>query len=328
MFKNTLFFCRTPLQAILINKILQDWHGNSHVIYRPNNKSAKHQYYFQKLQTEHKTWLAFEPITFSHTLSSIFDWFSLSKEIRQKKYDYLFIASIGDIVFSFFAARNKLANIYLFDDGTFNLNKRLFLAWIAADSTSNRVVRKLLNGEKANITFNRITHYFTIYSSAISWLKIESTKINDLFEFDDSELAHSSNKPQILRVLLGSAYMVTEAAKDPAVIATQHALHERIITSGKFDIYIPHPSHPSKQIYPESFKEILANNPFELMIAEDIISTIYKEGYQLIIYGFNSSALVNLAKDFRTVSFALDENIANENAAMLKSAGAKVIKVF
>ena len=64
------------------------------------------------------------------------------------------------------------------------------------------------------------------------------------------------------------------------------------------------------------------------MIAEDIISTIYKEGYQLIIYGFNSSALVNLAKDFRTVSFALDENIANENAAMLKSAGAKVIKVF
>ena len=186
----------------------------------------------------------------------------------------------------------------------------------------------MLNGEKTKITFDRITRYFTIYSSAISWLKIKPTKIEDLFAFKDSKLKNSIDKPRTLRVLLGSTFKLTEYAQDEVLIKTQNTLHDRIITSGKFDIYIPHPMHPSKQIYPKSFKEILTKNPFDLMIAEDIILTICEEGYQLIIYGFNSSALVNLANNFRTVAFALDDNMANENSAMLKSAGAKIIKVF
>ena len=122
MNERTLFFCRTPLQALIFNKIIISNSKKCHVIYRPNNNSKKHRYYFKKINTENKTYIEHQPISFSHGLSNLIEWFLIPKKIRRSRYNHLYISSIGDSIFSFFAARNPSASITLFDDGVFYFN--------------------------------------------------------------------------------------------------------------------------------------------------------------------------------------------------------------
>ena len=210
MNEKTLFVCRTPLQAIIINKLLESSPSNHHVIYRPNNNSKKHEYYFHQLRTDNKTLLPFQPISFSHSLSSIFEWLSLPKQVRQIKYDNLYIASLEDMVFSFFAARNKVANIYLFDDGFINLKQAEFTKWIQADSISDKIVRMIILGQKTILTHARIAHHFTIYPAELCWLDCETTELKGLFKPDEINLLSSAKGAKVMRVLLGSSYRSSE----------------------------------------------------------------------------------------------------------------------
>jgi hypothetical protein len=323
----TLYFCRTPLQAIIINNLLESRSGNHHVIYRPNNKSKKHEYYFNQLRTTHKTFISFQPVSFSHSLSSIVEWLSLPTKIRQIKYNNLFIASIGDMVFSFFAARNKIANIYLFDDGVFNLKQEEWVKWISADSISNKIVRKIFRGEDKIFTQSRIAHHFTLYPAELCWLDCGTTQLNDLFAPNRVDLLHGAIEAKKIRVLLGSAYIKGEVDDDVKLLLNRNIRHEKIIHSQQFDLYIPHPAHSSQPVYSRILDEFFTKYPIDLMIAEDIIAALRKSGFSPIIYGFISSALVNLSKDFKTVSIVLDEQMMLE-AEIQKQLGAKIIKVF
>ena len=327
MLENTLFFCRTPLQALIINKLLETNSNHHHIIYRPNNESEKHKYYFSKLATEHKTFLPFEPVSFSHALSSIFDWLSLPRKIRHSKYDQLYIASIGDMVFSFFSARNRSAKINLFDDGIFNLNKNEFNRWVQSDSLQKKILRKILNGEKTTVTHERISHHYSIYPSNLCWLNCETTELKGLFKIDDKINADFSSKKKKLRVLVGSAYIIGEVDDDFEVLKNRNLQHEKIINSDKFDVYIPHPAHKSEAKFEVLNKDFISQHPLNLMIAEDIISVIHNSGYELIIYGFISSTLANLSKDYKTVGIMTDKFMLDDSY-LLKQLGAKILKVF
>jgi len=327
MNEKTLFVCRTPLQAIIINKLLESSPSNHHVIYRPNNNSKKHEYYFHQLRTDNKTLLPFQPISFSHSLSSIFEWLSLPRQVRHIKYDNLYIASIGDMVFSFFAARNKPAKIHLFDDGFLNLTQEEFTKWIKAESISDKIVQKIFHGESKMHTHSRIAHHFTIYPAELCWLDCETTELKGLFKPDEINLLSSAKGAKVMRVLLGSAYIIGEVDDDLEILRNRNILHEQVINSDKFDVYIPHPAHSSQPVYPQILDEFCAKYPLDLMIAEDIIAALRSSGYRVIIYGFISSALVHLSKDFKTVSIALDEHMMIESDIQ-KQLGAKIIKLF
>jgi hypothetical protein len=327
MNEKKLFFCRTPLQVIIVNRLLETSPGKHHVVYRPNNNSAKHEYYFNKLQTDNKTLLPFQPIPFSHSLSSIFEWFSLSKQIRQAQYESLYIASIGDMVFSFFAARNKLANLFLFDDGFLNLMQEEYTKWINSESISDNIVQKIFHGESKMHTHSRIAHHFTIYPAELCWLDCETTELKGLFKPNKINLLSSAKGAKVMRVLLGSAYIIGEVDDNHEILKARNILHEQISNSDKFDVYIPHPAHSSQPAYPQILDEFCAKYPIDLMIAEDFITALRSSGFRVIIYGFISSVLVNLSKDFKTVSLVLDEKMMDA-ADIQKKLGAKIIKVF
>ncbi len=323
----TLFFCRTPLQAIIINKLLENISGNHHIIYRPNNNSQKHQHYFNKIKSDHKTFLVFEPLKFSHALSSIYDWFSLSRDVRMSKYNQLFIASIGDMVFSFFAERNSTARINLFDDGMFNLSKVEFNQWVESDSVNKKITRTLFLGEKPLVTHNRINHHYTIYPSELCWLNCHTTELKGLFKINNTLIASPKVKKKKLRIILGSAYFPTEIDRNMNRIEKRNIQHEAIINSDKFDVYIPHPSHPSKPKYIDELNQLFEEHPINLMIAEDLISAICRSGYEVIVYGFGSSTIANLSKDFKTIGIMLDEQMMSQYS-ILRKLGAKIIKLF
>lgn len=82
---STLYFCRTPLQALIINKILLSNSVDCHVIYRPNNNSRKHQYYFKKINTIRKTYIDHQPVKFSHGLSNLIEWFLIPRENQESE---------------------------------------------------------------------------------------------------------------------------------------------------------------------------------------------------------------------------------------------------
>ena len=327
---STLYFCRTPLQALIINRILATNSENCHVIYRPNNNSRKHKYYFKKINTSRKTYINHQPVKFSHGLSNLLEWFLIPRKIRKARYTHLYISSIGDSVFSFFAARNPLASINLFDDGVFNLNPEYFNDWIKNTRWTDSLLRLIMKGEPSLKTRHRIAHHYTIYPKQFSFLDCKVTEIKDLFQNKDGVPVSRSYMPKTkIRILLGSAYLPTENALETMMVASRNMSHDSIVDSNKFDVFIPHPANKNQSYkYPDSLKEIFDKFPIELMIAEDLVSGIANAGFKIIVYGFCSSALINTASNFQTISFALDQLMLNDAQKYLVPAGVKILKKF
>ena len=136
-----------------------------------------------------------------------------------------------------------------------------------------------------------------------------------------------SGKKKKLRILVGSAYIIGEVDDDINILKNRNLQHEKIISSDKFDIYIPHPAHSSEANFEELNQDFTSKYPLHLMIAEDIISAIHNSGYELIIYGFFSSTLANLAKEYKAVGIMTDQSMLDDSY-LLKQLGAKILKVF
>ena len=326
----TLFFCRTPLQALIINKIIVSNSVKCHVIYRPNNDSKKHRYYFKQIVAENKTYIDHQPVSFSHGISTLIEWFLIPRKIRRTKYSNLYISSIGDSIFSFFAARNKFASINLFDDGVFNLNPEYFNDWIKHTRWTDSLLRLVMKGESSLKTRQRINHHYTIYPKHLSFLGCQVTEITDLFRnLDSATPSNLNNSKTKIRILLGSAYLPTENDSETMMEASRNVTHDSIVSSDKFDVFIPHPANKNQSYkYPDSLKEIFDKSPIDLMIAEDLVSAISNAGFKIIVYGFCSSALINITSNFQTVSFALDELMLKDAEQYLVPAGVKVLKQF
>jgi len=330
MNETTLFFCRTPLQSLIINKIIVSNSVKCHVIYRPNNDSKKHRYYFKQIHTENKTYIDHQPISFSHGLSTLIEWFIIPKKVRRARYTDLYISSIGDTIFSFFAARNQHASINLFDDGVFNLNQKYFNNWIKHTRWTDRFLRFVMRGESSLKTMQRIIHHYTIYPKHLSFLNCQVTEIKDLFSnLNSVRLSNPNNSKNKIRILLGSAYVPTKDVSETMMVASRNIAHDSIVNSNKFDVFIPHPANKNQSFkYPDSLKEIFKKSPIDLMIAEDLVMAINDAGYKVTVYGFISSSLINISNNFQTVSFALDELMLKDAELYLVPLGVKVLKKF
>jgi hypothetical protein len=98
------------------------------------------------------------------------------------------------------------------------------------------------------------------------------------------------------------------------------ARHDAIVAYGKFDMFLPHPADSRSAVLKSN---IVINEDaidLDLMIAEDIIAGLIRSGYRPIVYGFNSTVLVNLARFVPTLSIVIASNqsaIADEAMVML-----------
>ena len=133
-----LFFCRTPLQAMIVNKLSRQLPEQTVVVYHAINSSEKHRYYFDEIEVEQKYFIPWRAIRGSDTFSDMRAWWGIPRHVRNTRYTALFIASIGSFAFSLFAARSPEADIHTFDDGTFNLSRSEFEPWIHMEPTTRR----------------------------------------------------------------------------------------------------------------------------------------------------------------------------------------------
>ena len=307
-----LFFCRTPLQVKIINKILEQINGDHFVIYHPAGNGKKHRYYFTQLDTNQKYFLQYYNIRFLNNFLDFIYFYFLPKKIRQQKYKNFFFASITSSLLSMLERRVENKDLNLFDDGSFNINKKFFFEYINLASTAriNSFIRKLFNLKSPNQLIENISCHYSIYDKKYTeWMNCEHRKINIL-----APIYIESYKK--IRVLLGST--------DDLISAE----FESLINSDKFDIFLPHPDSCKNFWIKSKHKEDFKKLNFTDLIVEDLIYQIIKKGYSPTLYGFQSSAIINLSPYINTVcfsSYTMPESIEISNVKAINSFGIKRI---
>lgn len=306
-----LFYCRTPLQVKIINKILEQIGGDHFVIYQPAGNGKKHRYYFSQLNTNQKYFLSYYNIRFLNNLLDFIYFYFLPKKIRQQKYKNFFFASITSSLVSMLERRVENKDLNLFDDGSFNIDKKFFLGYINLASTAkiNSFIRKLFNFKSPNQLIENISCHYSIYDEKYTkWMNCKHRKINIL-----APINLESHKK--IRILLGST--------DDLISAE----FESLINSDKFDVFLPHPDSTKNFWIKSKFKENLIKINFKDLIVEDLIYQIIKKGYKPTLYGFESSALINLSPYINTVCFSssMPGNIETSISKSINSFGIKTI---
>ena len=303
MNENNLYFCRTPLQSLIINRLLHDSSEGSVVIYSPISDSEKHHYYFDKINSRNKYFINYNNFKYSSTINEVLIWRKIPSKIRNAKYKNLHIASVGSLAFSLIAGRkiNRNSRIITFDDGTFNISESIFESWIACESLPPKIIKYILNG----LTNREIRHlskkHYTIFPERlVVGFSCPIEKI-DVFENSEAIWNPDEGSERVVHVVLGDNFYQSEL-NDEVLMANC----AKIIMSNNVDLYIPHPSCAELPRISTKLSMLCSQIDFKKMIAEDIIFALLKLGCKPIVYGFNSTALYNLSPFGQTINCVIN----------------------
>lgn len=311
-----LFFCRTPLQALILSRIVEHIEADVFVVYHPTSNSIKHHYYFEKIDINEKYFIPWNPLRSSDTLTGLLTWWRIPKKIRNKKYASLFISSIGSIPFSLFSGKNPEAKIYTYDDGTFNLSGKFFEKWIYAEPFAQRLLKHLIGGCDNPGVLERSCQHFTIFPGQfVVGIKSPIKEINIFEGLIDRNTSVTARK---VRVLLGSCFNVNSL----------QIRYEQIVGSGRFDVFLPHPAESRSAKIATWIRNSDKILKPDRMIAEDVVAGIVTAGYRPIVYGFNSTALINLARLVPTINIILAPSRQTISNGVLSELGVHTVRCY
>lgn len=288
-----LFFCRTPLQALIVNRLLERIPGAAVVVYYPTTSSGKHRYYFEKISTGEKHFVTWKPPRISDTLTDVVAWFRIPRSVRHRSYESLFIASIGSIPFALFVRANPEGKVYTFDDGAFNLSETTFRDRIYEEPPIRRLIKSLLRVcDNPGLIGEALRHYTIFPKDFVVGIRSPIEEV-DLFKDEIDKMGPASLCK--IRILLGSWFADSNL----------QSRHDLIVKSGKFDLFLPHPADMRPPVVASWIREAGVGFDPVKMIAEDAVAALVMAGYRPVVYGFNSTALISLACFVRTVSIFL-----------------------
>jgi len=317
----SLFYCRTPLQLKIVTKLIDilDLTDSSYLIYHPNKNTKKHYYYFDSFLSSNKFFIQSDD-RYSFTFNESLAYWKLPKKIRKLNFKNIYFASLDSIFVSMMVANNITAKLYIFDDGLLNINQNDFYQLINYDHPLHKILKKILLIPNKFEILNNVSLHYTIYNTDLSsWMPCKSFKIN-LFDQFKNEANDFKNKKR-LRVLLGNAF---NHLSDPMT-----NLHDFLANSEKFDVFIPHPLSDIKFRVSKALDGLINEEIMENLIAEDIINIIFQNNFDVTVYGFSSSTLLNLSEHVKTVSILLHESLNNklelDIACSLRNAGVRII---
>ena len=279
---------------MIVKQLSRHFPARSVVVYHPTSASEKHRYYFDQLEVGKKYFVPLRPVRVSDTISDALVWWRIPRDVRDARYDVLFIASIGSISFSQFAARNPRAVIHTFDDGSFNLAAATYADWIHGEPIMRRVVKCLVGGLNNPGIVARASLHHTIFPRKL--VVGVQTEIDELVLFTRHSYFHADGLGRKVRVLLGSWFADT----------TLQSRHDALVRSGKFDVFLPHPADSRSALMASHIRVDAGLIDLGRMVAEDVVAGLVKSGYRVVVYGFNSTALINLAHFVPALSIVLE----------------------
>jgi len=296
--QHSLIVCITPLQARIAGSIISQTEEEFDVVYIAYSPSPKHIHYFSELKASQKAFIKWRRPRFSHTLSELFLWQRIPPLLRQREYCNIYFSSIGLIPIAFFIRRNPKALLHTFDDGTFNINPKLYYRWIYREPLSRWITKKIC-GLPANPDITKATkNHYTIYSPLLNISPREN--IIHVRPWISEIPVNATQQGQLVMVLDSwSSCPRTNSRRESFIYSKNH------------DIYVPHPQLNAGPVLVSSkAKAKLSHLKLEKLIAEDIAQECRSLGYQLKIYAFNSSSLLSLS----SIADCINVNINNECA--------------
>lgn len=335
----SLFICITPLQLLIAENLTSLVPGSHYILYMPYSNSDAHRHYFNKLRFKHKYFVDYAQQSSSHTLSELVTWSHIPEQVKHQKYNDLFFSSIGLFSIAHLVKKNPKANIHMFDDGTFNLNKRLFSRWIFCESLVRKLIKKMSRLPLNPCIMDRVSTHYTIYPPALNttWCNnIMQIQLIDSFSRYLEDLSLAADPSQALSMSIPSRSLPSQkytsntkkVSSSTDIVSYKkfnqelivvldswspnrnlNELRRHILSRLKIDIYVPHPQSSTggrALLISEFARRCLTNIKIDHLIAEDIVVTCARLGYKIKLYGFNSSALYNLSGIANSINILLD----------------------
>lgn len=290
-----LFYCRTPLHSMIVQCLVEKVDGPTVVLYHANTESPKHEAYFGAMRVDESHFIPYRPVPHSDTLGEVLTWWNVPPSLRRRRFRSLLVASVGSIPFGMLAVRNPDADLYTYDDGTFNLCEHVYTPWIAEEPPVRRAVKVLLRAGSNPGIVERAAGHFTIFPPR--FVVGTHRRIEQVDVFDSEDGVSPRRGLRRARMILGAW------SADPA----RQALYEKIVSSGRFDLFLPHPADSRPASCAPWLAEALGSRRLDAMIAEDVVRCLWSVGLRPVVYGFETTALYNVATHTVAISFLLGD---------------------
>lgn len=269
-----LFICNTPFHLYFSLKIIQEFNiKNINLVFFGDKLNKKNAYYFKKTLnfTNRSIWLNCDQKT-------IYFKREISSHLERLNYENVYLASIDSIYSQLILSKIKYNNLYTFDDGTANINKKSSY-YIDKRSLLKKIIYFLIGNRYEMNKIKKLSKsHFSIYHQENI---IKTVYYLDIYQYNKKLVNNYS-----CNLILGSVY--SEILND---IAIKDLLFSNIMmVINKFDgdiIYLPHP-RDTKVI--DSLAEYYLDTH---LIFEELISTLAEKYSKINVFSFASSSIIN-----------------------------------
>ena len=298
---DTIIICRTPLQSLIANLIASLRSEETVLfVYISQAHNKKNKLYYDQLNGD-KLFFEWHSLTRSHTLNELITTFRVVYSLRKVFVRNIIAASIGTFELSILATLKRGSRLHTYDDGTFNLIEGISRDWVENEPRIRRFLKKALNGYSTpEIVRNSKLHY-TIFDPGMSTIPFHKFKLLELgkiidrraytnYDFGSLDPSFPTRRKKV-RVLLGTYFFDAKEQNTYSLIRSKFP----------YDFYVPHPEFDdtdSIKIKDTAYNEKLTSAN---LIAEDYVLLLRARGYNVILYGFCSTALLTCSKIARSV---------------------------
>ena len=308
----TVFLCRTPLQARICLEIIK----NNKIIefdfiyFTQNNSESDKKYFLEISRRANKSAYIFVKKQKKDIINHIISILNFSKEGFKKQYLNIYIASIDSLLFRFIIKKNPQASIYGFDDGTANITK---ISSYHNVNWSGRsfIYERLFGVSSIKDIKSRIIKHYSIYPGYSNI--IPENKLCFLNLFGSKNLSQKNERQ--ITYFIGQPFH--EYLSIDEIIKFKSWLIQQSI-----DYYIRHP----RETTPLLDVTLLDK---EGMIAEDAIFENAGESKVRIISAY-STVLFNVSsQDAEKIYISLsNDNSEIQRRSLIEKTGAEIVTIF
>lgn len=282
-----LFICVTPLQILICEKIIENYHNDEFefaIIENSNDKKIKH--YINHIKTKAKKTIVFK-LKKNSKLASLKALFKVRVFYANRYYENVFLVTPKDFIPRMILNNIKFNNLFSFDDGAANIFKD---SWVYESEFKNlsylkRTIRYFLERffslkpKNSEYYMAKIKLHFTIFKNLPNIA--ENTKFLSLL--DDRQLTNAKNKYKKVSIFLGQPIYGNNVEKNQKII-------EAVIKKYSIDYYLPHPR--------DEYKITNANYIKTDLISEDYFLKQIEKNCEIryVFYGFFTTSFFTLVQ--------------------------------
>ncbi|HFI0802576.1 TPA: glycosyltransferase family 52, partial [Streptococcus suis] len=226
-----LIICHTPFQMYLFEKILKKYPNEKfHLINYYFSDTQKRRYYFQRIS---KFCSASEAVFCQNGRSLFFKTYLLSRRLRKKKYDRVFLSSIDSVLCQTVLSSIIFNDLITFDDGLANITPTSVL-YLESKTNMMKLADIILRNKYSikKIKNQSLLHY-TIFDAQNIISKVEKINILDFNETSLSSNCSGITLNSQVSVLLGQPLFSTDLEN--------LEFYTELLSNFKIDFYFPHP---------------------------------------------------------------------------------------